>query len=160
MVSAVAAAEHGAIRGNTAPFAHPWLLYSLGKSVRLTDDEMVILPETAQFLEMISKDCERSPLAAAGVLGMGSERLLVPEYTAARNAFEKCWPECDFRRFLNANIEEDVRHAELMENVGRALLSLGHRDGDFLSGAQVGIEARIVYYDALVERVGTGRISE
>jgi hypothetical protein len=149
-VSRVAAAEHGPIRNGVAYHAHPWLLYALGKSVGLQPADMVILPETSKFLDRIRSECASSVLAAAGVLGMGSERLLVPEYTAARTAFDTGWPECNYRRFLDANIEEDSRHAALMEEVGNSLLGIGHHAGDFLRGARVGIEVRLDYYTELL----------
>jgi pyrroloquinoline quinone (PQQ) biosynthesis protein C len=153
MVMQVAFGEHGPLRGRLAPVAHPWLLHQLGISVGLEPKEILPFEETLLFLEEIGEACEASTLSAVGVLGMGSERLLVPEYTAIRTSFEQGWPDCDFKRFLNANIEEDVAHASLMELVAASLIEVGGNPDDFVDGARVGVSARMRYYSSLLERL-------
>lgn len=152
MVTTVASAEHGQFRKGMAARAHPWLLHRLGENVGVRPEDVQVLPETASFLRAIELECSRSTAASAGVLGMGSERLLVPEYSAIKRSFELGWPDSNFREFLDANILEDEAHAEIMEAVGTALIRNGEPADHFLEGARVGVEARLEYYDRLHKR--------
>jgi Iron-containing redox enzyme len=153
MVMDVAHGEHGRIRNGVAKLAHPWLLHQLGCSVGLDPDEVGPLPETRTFLARIEEACAKSDLSAAGALGMGSEKLLVPEYGAIKKAFEAAWPDCEFSTFLDANIDEDAYHTDVMINVAASLINLGEMEpSDFLDGAKVGVEARLDYYTSLLAR--------
>jgi len=64
-------------------------------------------------------------LAALGALGIGSEKLLVPEYIAVRQVFETAWPDCQYQTFLDANVDDDIWHALLMPKAAGALIALG-----------------------------------
>ncbi|MDI1463223.1 iron-containing redox enzyme family protein [Catellatospora sp. KI3] len=153
MIMQIARGEHGPLRDRVAPLAHPWLLHQLGGSVGLTPGDVTPFAETVEFLREIESACATSPLTAVGVLGMGSERLLIPEYTAIKGAFETGWPDCDFRRFLDANITEDEQHASLMEVVAASMIELGADPSDFVKGTQIGVDSRITYYTRLHQRV-------
>ncbi len=116
----------------------------------ISPQELTILPETWLFLEQLQDICKYSPLAAIGALGIGSEKLLIPEYVAARKSFEKGWPECEYQTFLDANIEDDTSHAVLMSKAAGALIALGSDPEHYLEGARVSIDARMSYYTTLL----------
>ncbi len=150
MIVEVAYGEHGTPGVSIASAAHPWLLDKLRGSMNLPPQELAILPETRLFLARLREICDISPLAAIGALGIGSEKLLIPEYTAARMAFEASWPECEYQTFLDANIEDDTSHAVLMSNAAGALIALGSDPEHYLKGARVSIDARMAYYTTLL----------
>lgn len=110
------------------------------------------LPETERFLAEIFSACARSPISAAGALGIGSELLVIREYSAMKRSFAEGWSSADYAQFFDANIKEDSQHAAVMEAVGHALVSLGHDGGEFLDAAQCALDARLTYYDALAMR--------
>lgn len=150
MIVEVAYGEHGEPGPSIASGAHPWLLDRLRSSMSISPQELTILPETWLFLEQLQDICKYSPLAAIGALGIGSEKLLIPEYVAARKSFEKGWPECEYQTFLDANIEDDTSHAVLMSKAAGALIALGSDPEHYLEGARVSIDARMSYYTTLL----------
>lgn len=152
MVAEVAYGEHNKLKGATAERSHPWLLDRLRASVGLAPTEIEVLPETRVFLDELAEQCAGSMLRAVGALGVGNERLLVPEYSAVRRAFEKVWPDCEFEDFLDANIDEDRYHSALMARVGTGFIGDGGDPEDFFDGARAAIESRLRYYDALCAR--------
>ncbi|AGZ41059.1 iron-containing redox enzyme family protein [Actinoplanes friuliensis] len=149
----VPAGEHGPVRDGVARFAHPWLLHELAVSVGIDKRTLRILPPTEEFLRMTAQ-AMRTPMSALGCLGVGNEKMLVPEYAAVEQAFEKARPEARFRKFLRANIDEDTEHAAIISQVA-ANLSLGREDRarQYLDGARAGVEARMKYYDDLLDIV-------
>jgi hypothetical protein len=150
MVVEVAYGEHGRPDDCIAPGSHPWLLDRLQRSINTHQNELRPLSETEGFLDQLRDICAVSPLAAIGALGIGSERLLIPEYTAVKMAFEACWPDCEYEAFFNANIEDDAWHAALMSKAANALINLGGDPNDYLEGAKVSIGARMSYYTVLL----------
>jgi len=150
MVVEVAYGEHGTPGASIASASHPWLLDKLRDSMGILPQEVEILPETWQFLAELQEICELSPLAAIGALGIGSEKLLIPEYTAVKMAFEKSLPDCEYQTFLDANIDDDTWHAVLMSKAAGALIALGSEPEHYLEGARVSIDARMSYYTTLL----------
>jgi hypothetical protein len=150
MVVEVAYGEHGAPGASIATAAHPWLLDQLRESMQIHPHELQPLPPTQLFLSQLQSICDVSPLAALGALGIGSEKLLIPEYTALRRSFEIGWADCRYQTFLNANIAEDSWHATLMAKAAGTLISFGGDPDHFLEGAKLSIDARMDYYATLL----------
>ncbi|MDT7712388.1 MAG: hypothetical protein QOG46_1077 [Pseudonocardiales bacterium] len=150
MVVEVAYGEHGEPGASIASGSHPWLLEKLRRSMNIPLNELHILPETHVFLTELRDICAMSPLAALGALGIGSEKLLIPEYTAVKMAFEAGSPDCEYETFLDANINDDTWHAVLMSQAAAALINLGGDPDHYLRGAKVSIDARMSYYTSLL----------
>jgi len=153
MVTEVAYGEHHHLKGTTAEKSHPWLLDRLRVSVGLDPARISCLPETERFLAELEQQCAGSVCRAVGALGVGNERLLIPEYGAVRRAFEKGWADCEFEAFLDANIDEDRYHSALMARVGNAYITAGEDPEEFFDGARIAVESRLAYYDALHARL-------
>jgi hypothetical protein len=141
------------MRGRVATYSHPWLLEEFRISVGVDPAAFPVLPETEAFLASLREDCSGPILRALGALGVGNERLLVSEYAAVRRAFAAAWPQADYQRFLDANIEEDTAHADFMADAADALVGWGHDPQDFFDGGQASVAARRRYYDALAARL-------
>lgn len=150
MVVEVAYGEHGEPGSCIASGSHPWLLERLRQSMNIPQNELKLLPETEVFLTELRDVCAVSPLAALGALGIGSEKLLVPEYTAVKMAFRAGWPDCEYETFFDANIDDDTWHAALMSKAAAALINLGGDPDHYLYGAKVSIDTRMSYYTALL----------
>jgi len=106
------------------------------------------LPCTSQFLNVLSA-ASGNLLAALGALGVGNERMLIPEYTAVKDCFAATWPEAKYSGFLDANIHEDVAHTEIIERVASRLITSDADAQCFYKGAITGVDARMTYYDEL-----------
>jgi Iron-containing redox enzyme len=145
----IATGEHNDLRDGAAEDSHPWLLHRLCVSVGLDPEGVSPLPFTVRFLEALAS-CFATPLEALGALGVGNERMLIPEYTAVQRCFECCYPQADYRDFLRANIEEDGEHCLIAERVARALAMNEDEARQYLDGAIIGVEARVKYYDELL----------
>jgi len=120
------------------------------KSLGSRLDHIRPLAGTVEFVG----DMERAtldPMFGAGFLGIGNEKMLIPEYTAAAKCFEGVSPDSAHAAFLSANIEEDVGHSMMIERAVRALASLGYDPQIFLDGARHGVDARVRYFDRLCE---------
>lgn len=150
MVVEVAYGEHGTPGESIASGSHPWLLERLRQSMAIPESDLEVLPETELFLTELHDICAVSPLAAIGALGIGSEKLLIPEYTAVKAAFKAGWPDCDYEAFLDANINDDTWHAVLMSKAASALISLGGDPNDYFEGAKTSIDSRMSYYATLL----------
>jgi hypothetical protein len=150
MIVEVAYGEHGVPGTSIATGAHPWLLDKLRVSMNIATRELKVLPETHLFLTQLQEICELSSLAAVGALGVGNEKLLIPEYTAAKTAFDKSWPDCAYSNFFDANIDNDTWHAKLMSKAAGALIASGSDPGQYLEAARVSINARMTYYASLL----------
>jgi len=146
----VVVGEHGPVSDGVARTAHPYLLYRLSRSVGLHLGRVVPLDCTLDFLSDVERFIQ-SPLAALGVLGVGNERLLLTEYEAVRSCFDAALADADYSDFLNSNIEEDLGHSAIAEHVAAALISRGGNLDEYYDAARAGVEARLRYYDRLVE---------
>lgn len=146
----VAAGEHSPVRNGIAYNAHPHLLSKLCKDLNIDVSTIVPLPFTLAFAQLLT-DCTKSLLYAFGVLGIGNEALLVPEYTAVERAFSCHYPSEVYRRFLRANIEEDKSHANLFEIAATCIMKSEADQQSYIQGARDGVSTRISYYDFLLE---------
>jgi hypothetical protein len=153
MLSAVAAGEHGPINSEgIAESAHPWLLHKLREHLQIPCEAVKPFDETLTFLRILEEACE-SPLRGIGALGVGNERLLIPEYTAVRQTFFACIPDFKMDDFFVANISEDWEHYRLMMGAAAALIAMGHNPDDFLESAKRSVDSRYEFYDALLARI-------
>jgi hypothetical protein len=90
-------------------------------------------------------------MRALGALGIGNEQMLLAEYRAVEACFDAVYPEADYRGFLQANFGEDETHTRLIGIAAAALTSFGYASEEFVAGARQGVEARVRYYDSLLE---------
>jgi hypothetical protein len=146
----VAVGEHGPGSDDGAERSHPWLLHLLCESLSLRPADVVPLPPTLKFLQVLA-DSTVDSLRALGAFGVGNELMLIPEYTAVKMCFEQCYPEAAYRDFLMANIEEDTEHVRIVERLAVSLMATGADPAEYVIGAELGVNARVTYYDELVE---------
>jgi hypothetical protein len=142
--------EHNSLKDGKAEHSHPWLLHRLCVSLDVDPAEVVPLPPTLDFLGVLA-DSATNVMMALGALGVGNERMLIPEYSAVRRCFDQCFPEADYEGFLMANISEDSEHSAIIEQMANTLINSGMDPDDYLRGAIRGVDARITYYDTLLE---------
>jgi hypothetical protein len=145
----VVTGEHSKLRDGVAFGSHPYLLAKLAADLSI--DSMAVKPEqfTIDFIETLFSET-KSTAYRLGLLGIGNEALLIPEYTAVRDVFALHYDRKLFRPFLTANIEEDSQHASLMETAARFVCKSQSDWEEFILGGRDGVNARIQYYDALV----------
>src|SRR5215469_9780630 len=149
VVLSVLVGEHG--EGSLgATGAHPVLAESMCVSLGTKLDRIVASPATVEFVAEM-KTATRHVMFGAGFLGIGNERMLIPEYSAAMRCFEIILPKASYKPFLLANIHEDSLHSELIERATRGLVSLGYDPKGFLDGAWTGVNSRVRYFDKLLE---------
>jgi hypothetical protein len=141
--------EHNNLKDGVAQSSHPWLLHKLCLSVGLTGVDVKPLPATLRFLQALS-DAMNTMLGSLGALGVGNERMLIPEYSAVRSCFENIYPDADYKGFLSANITEDTEHSAIIEKVANTLIATGADPQQYVVGAMKGVDARVAYYDDLV----------
>lgn len=143
--------EHGRVKEQSAPNSHPWLLNQLRVSMNIAKDEVHPLPETLDFLAALDDEVI-SPLAGLAATGIGNERLILPEYAAVKSCFNACQPNCDYARFLDANIGEDMSHSEILADVASSLIRNDIDADQYYDAALRSVDARIHYYDRLTHR--------
>jgi len=146
----VLAGEHGTFRRFEAVGAHPALAEALCISLDSSLELIPVLAPTRHFLVELAGNA-KEPMVGAGFLGIGNEKMLLPEYRAVRRCFAKRAPHSSFHDFLDANIDEDEGHHRLIELAVRGLVSIGYDAEEFLQGAIRGVDARITYLDGLSE---------
>jgi hypothetical protein len=151
-VTEVAVGEHGRVKNGNAERSHPWLLHLLRESLSIPPAQVYPYEETEEFIEGLSNDC-RSPIEAVAAIGVGNERLIIPEYEAIKRCFAECRPSADYRAFLDANIKEDVTHFNLMYDVAARLLTMGAEPNLYRDAAIRAVDRRYHYYDRLYKRV-------
>jgi hypothetical protein len=141
--------EHNNPGNQVARHSHPWLLHKLCTSLGLGASDVRPLPATLRFLQVLS-DTTDTLLSALGALGVGNERILIPEYSAVRSCFNACYPEADYKGFLEANISEDTEHSAIIQRIASALITSGANPQNYVDGAKQAVDARVAYYDELV----------
>jgi hypothetical protein len=144
--------EHGTVRGGVAKRAHPWLLNQLRESMGIPMSDVIPAPATVAFIERLAL-AATEPLSAVAAIGVGNERLIIPEYTAIKHCFESCVPHVNYRPFLDANLNEDIGHSELCYQLASALIALGEEAQAFLAAAIASVESRVRYFDELAAMV-------
>lgn len=152
MVMPVLTGEHYVDVSDAARRCHPNLARNLCLSLGLDISSSTAIEPTLNFIDAMQASA-LSPLFGAGFLGVGNERMLVPEYGAVKACFVQCLPNADFRPFLDANIEDDKWHHALIERAATAMVSQGFNAADFVEGTKQGVDARLSYYDELLEFV-------
>lgn len=153
LVIPVLAEEHSDVRSSIADRCHPNLARNLCLSLGIDLSRLTSIRPTEEFIDQMEASGEK-PLVGAGFLGVGNERMLIPEYGAVRECFMESWRETEFAPFLDANIADDRYHHDLIEHAAAGMISLGQNAADFLAGAIAGVDARIRYYDSLCEFLG------
>jgi hypothetical protein len=152
LMSQIAHGEHGSVRSHVAYRSHPWLLHTLAESMGIAPDQIVAAEETLEYLKTL--DDESSDLIRGlGALGIGSEYLLLEEYTAIKSAFIAQHPTSKYEDFLDSNINEDRWHSSLVEVIASNLITTDEMASSFLLGAKNGVEARVKFYDRAFERL-------
>jgi hypothetical protein len=150
VLTEIAWGEHGRMRNLVANRAHPWLLEQLRESVQLPREQIRPLDPTIAFIERLSAQVGNT-LDAVAFIGVGNERLIVPEYTAVERCFEALWPESDFKPFLQANLDEDIWHSQLSYILANMLISNNAERQSFLAATQDAIGSRVRYFDELLD---------
>ena len=98
--------EHSPVRDGYAYHSHPHLLSKLVIDLGVSTNEISPLPFTEHFIDILF--CANESVAySIGVLGVGNEALLVPEYGAVEEAFSPHFHSAIYRPFLRANVEEE-----------------------------------------------------
>jgi len=151
MLNAVALGEHGHVKNGIAKASHPWLLHQLRESLSIPTSDVYPYPETIGFLQGLSDDC-KNPIEAVAAIGVGNERLIIPEYDAIKRCFAACCPDADYRPFLDANINEDVVHSDLLYDVASCLIMGGASPKTYIDAAVRGVDRRYQYFDRLYDR--------
>lgn len=144
----VATGEHGRVRRGIARRSHPWLLNELRESIDLDMRRVMPIGATATFLRAL-EETTSNPLEAIAAIGVGNERLIVPEYESVKECFALVWPEALHEPFLNANIDEDVVHARLCYEAASRLIAAGADPDDFDRAARSSIDNRLLYFAEL-----------
>jgi hypothetical protein len=144
--------EHHGLTHRTADKSHPWLLKTLCESLGI--DTLSIEPAacTVGFLRTLC-DAVSDPFCGLAALGVGNERMLIPEYTAVRTAFDRAAPNAAYASFLNSNIAEDVSHSTILQDISACLIQTDEEFSRYREGAVKGVTARMTYYDQLLELV-------
>lgn len=139
------------LRDGVAEGSHPWLLKKLCRAIQI--DEISVSPAhcTVKFLTYL-RSTLGNVFRALGALGVGNERMLIPEYTAVMQAFERQFPghRDEFKPFLFANIHEDKAHSEALQDLAGKLVRNQNDYDEYISGVEGGVRARMSYYDELV----------
>lgn len=149
----VTAGENGRVnKEGVAANSHPTLLDQLRESMGISVDDVVPLPETLEFLDVLEKEC-LTPLRGVAALGVGNEKMIPEEYGAVMRTFEVCLPDARYRAFLMANVAEDTEHADILARVGTGLINQGHDPRLYFDGAKAAVDARFDYYDRILQRI-------
>jgi hypothetical protein len=144
--------EHSKVKKGTAEKSHPWLIWRLCRSLGINATDIKPTQAIIDFVKTLEIASE-NPMYGLGVLGIGNELMLLAEYTAVESCFDVACPDAEYKDFLHANIGEDEVHSQLIGNAAASLAALGHNPQDFLNGAKDGIQARVKYYDDLLDLI-------
>jgi hypothetical protein len=150
----VVAGEHSNLRNGIAERSHPWLIWQLCRSLGVNEKEIKPTRAVIEFIDVLESTVN-DPMLALGALGIGNELMLLAEYRAIERCFESACPEADYRDFLHANIGEDETHTKLIGTAAAALADLGFNARQFVVGAQIGVAARVKYYDSLLSEISS-----
>jgi hypothetical protein len=150
VLTEVAYGEHGRSRGGLALKSHPWLLDQLRSSLGIDRADVRPVAATLGFIERLAVHVAADPLTAVAFVGVGNERLIVPEYTAIERCFEHLVSEADFAPFLHANLHEDIVHARLCYELAMALITTPHDEDRYRSAAIASVDSRVRYFDELL----------
>ncbi|KAF0246870.1 MAG: hypothetical protein FD180_229 [Planctomycetota bacterium] len=149
MLSEVAFGEHGVFRNGAARRAHPWLLNQLRESMGIAMDAVKPAGPTLRFIRRLV-EASAKPLSGVAAIGVGNERLIIPEYTAIKKCFAKCAPIVNYDEFLDANLSEDVGHSQLCYELASAMIAMGASVEEYRKAAIASVDSRIAYFDELL----------
>jgi hypothetical protein len=152
MMSEIVHGEHGSVEGNVAHRSHPWLLHNLKESMSIASNDVLPAEETIEYLQTLEQE-SNDLIRGLGALGIGSEFLLIEEYTSIKAAFAAQHQNTKYEDFLNSNIDEDQWHSNLVEIIASNLITSDELANQFLLGATTGVEARFTFYDHAFERM-------
>ncbi len=152
LVTLVTWGEHGIVRDGVATRAHPYLAYRMALDLGVDLELLEMTAETQHFIDWMRQDSAASVIAGIAAIGVGSEQLIVPEYSAVRDAFSVAWPDSSYRMFLDANITGDKSHGPLMCEAANGVIETDGDAKEYLAVAERSIQQRVAYYDALAER--------
>jgi hypothetical protein len=158
VLTEIAFGEHGRFRDRVAKDAHPWLLDQLRQSIGLPRQSVYPMAPTIAFIERLGERIA-DPLEAVAFIGVGNERLIVPEYEAIERCFCVLWPEATFAPFLEANLTEDVWHSKLCYILADTLICNLRDRERFLCAAREAVTSRVQYFDELLELDICGQFS-
>ena len=144
--------EHSPVRKGIAHRSHPWLIWKLCQSLRISNEAIKPTRAVVAFIKALEAEAD-NPMRALGTLGIGNELMLLAEYRAVETCFDAVCPEADYKDFLEANIGEDETHTKLIGGAAAALTTFGYNPDDFIAGARVGVAARVSYYDELLKEI-------
>lgn len=147
----VAQGEHGLVDAEGhAVDAHPWLLHLLRESMETSVRTIVPLEATSSFVKAMVESVA-SPITALAVIGVGNERLLIPEYQEIESCFREVWPTAYFSRFLQANLKEDQIHYRLCYDAASRLIAIegGSTRRRFIDAAIASVDSRVEYLKKL-----------
>jgi len=144
----VAFGEHGVVRHGMAKRAHPWLLEQLRSTLSIPKDHVVPRKMTVDFIDRLVV-ASRTPAGAAAAIGVGNERLIIPEYSAIKECFAALMPTVAYQPFLDANLTEDISHSRLCYELASSLIACGVAPSEFLTQAKGAIQSRVRYFDEL-----------
>jgi hypothetical protein len=144
----IASGEHGFSRRGIAKNAHPWLLSQLGSSINLDLVQIAPAEPTRMFIRRLTSHID-TPLNMLAYIGVGNERLIIPEYTAVKKCFSEQWPESRYKLFLDANLDEDISHSQLCYLLASMLIQSVQDAESFKSAAIASIDSRFEYFDGL-----------
>jgi hypothetical protein len=144
----IASGEHGLSRRGIAKHAHPWLLSQLGSSIDLDLVQVSPAEPTRMFIRRLASHID-TLLNMLAYIGVGNERLIIPEYTAVKKCFAAQWPESRYKLFLDANLNEDISHSQLCYLLASMVIKSERDAESFRSAAIASIDSRFEYFDGL-----------
>jgi len=153
VLAEVAYGEHGHVREGLARRAHPWLLHRLADSVNLDPTAVVPYDCTAALISQLAASVEEGTLVAVAWIGVGNERLIIPEYSAIEKCFAAVMAKATYEPFLQANLKEDVLHSRLCYEVASSLITNEDDARRFYNAAVASVRGRCEYFDALADAV-------
>jgi hypothetical protein len=150
----IAFGEHGRVKDGLARRSHPWLLNQLRESIALPKERVSPEQPTARFIDRLQESLF-DPLRAVAAIGIGNERMIIPEYAAIKTCFAKVYPRSDFLPFLDANLNEDVHHTNLCYRAAASLMTSDLDASSFVEAAKASAISRVRYFDELTVLVET-----
>jgi hypothetical protein len=155
VLAEVAYGEHGRAKRGLAKASHPWLLNQLRDSIGLSTTAVKPEKPTRDFIQRLASGLH-SPLASIAFIGVGNERLIVPEYEALRSCFQELWPTANFEPFLQANLTEDITHSRLCYELASMLIRTDEHAIQFEAASRASVDSRVQYFDDLLALTAQG----
>ncbi len=149
ILTEIAYGEHGHVKGGLARRAHPWLLHKLADSIGLDPDSVSPHEATAHLIAKLANSVAEGTLPALAWIGVGNERLIIPEYSAIEKCFAGLMSDACYEPFLQANLKEDVLHSRLCYEAASSLINSDEDARLFYNEAISSVLGRWEYFDSL-----------